>query len=121
VAIVELVGLVSAAVAAAVALRGMSGTSTPYSLPTALAVLKMPTGALTAVLGILLMRGGFVPGLSDLDTSGQILAWAIVFGAAQQLVTRLVDKQAQDVLDAVGTPGEASHAGAAAPPSPSPS
>jgi hypothetical protein len=104
--LVELVGLIAAAVAAAVALRGMRGTSTPYSLPTALAVLKLPTGALTAVLGILLMRGAFVPGLSALDSSGQILAWAIVFGAAQQLVTRLVDQKAQGVLDELGTPGK---------------
>jgi hypothetical protein len=50
--------------------------ATPYSLPTALAFLKVPTGALTAVLGIVLLRGQFIPGLSALDTSGQILAWA---------------------------------------------
>ena len=47
------------------------GTTTPYGLPVALALLKLPTGALTAVLGLLLMRGGFVPGLSALDTSAQ--------------------------------------------------
>ena len=40
------------------------------------------------------MRGNFVPGLSALDTSAQIVAWAIVFGYAQQLFTRLVDRQA---------------------------
>ena len=73
----------------------MRGTATPYSLPIALAVLKVPTGALTAVLGLVLMRGEFIPGLSALDSSGQILAWAAVFGAAQQLVTRMVDRQAQ--------------------------
>ncbi len=64
------------------------GTSTPYSLPVALALLKLPTGALTALLGLLLMRGNFVPGLSALDSSAQIIAWAIVFGYAQQLLTR---------------------------------
>jgi hypothetical protein len=53
------------------------------------------------VLGLLLMRGQFVPGLSALDSSAQILAWAIVFGYAQQLFTRLVDTQAQVVLDDV--------------------
>jgi hypothetical protein len=36
--------------------------------------------ALVAFLGLLLMRGQFVPGLSALDTSAQILAWALVFG-----------------------------------------
>jgi hypothetical protein len=100
--LVELVGLLGAAVAAAAALRRISGTSTPYSLPLALAFLKLPTGALTALLGLLLMRGQFVPGLTALDTPGQILAWAIVFGSAQHLVTRVVDAKAQDVLEAVG-------------------
>lgn len=49
----------------------------------------------------MLMRGQFVPGLSALDTSAQILAWALVFGYAQQLFTRLVDRQGQTVLDSV--------------------
>jgi hypothetical protein len=100
--LVELVGLVAAALAAAVALRGIRGTAVPYSLPTALAVLKLPSGALTAVLGIVLMRGEFVPGLSALDTSAQILAWAVIFGYAQQLLTGLLDRQAQTVLDGLG-------------------
>ena len=68
----------------------------------ALVALKLPTGALTALLGLLLINGGFIPGLSALDSSGQILASALVFGAAQQLVTGLVDKKAQSVLDSVG-------------------
>jgi hypothetical protein len=105
VALIELIGGLAAAVSAAFALRTMNGTTTPYSLPLALAVLKVPTGALTAVIGLLLLRGGFVPGFSNLDDSGQIVAWAVVFGGAQQLVTRLVDQRAEVVLDKVGTPG----------------
>jgi hypothetical protein len=103
--IIEVVGLLAAAVAAATAVRNVQGTSTPYGLPVALAVLKLPTGALTALLGLLLMRGGFVPGLSALDSPGQIIAWAIVFGYAQQLLTRFVDTQAQTVLK--GAAGDA--------------
>lgn len=99
--VVELVGLAAAAVAAAAAIRGMRGSSERYGLPVALAALKLPTGAVTAFLGVLLMRGQFVPGLSALDTSAQILAWALVFGYAQQLFTRLVDRQGQTVLDSV--------------------
>jgi hypothetical protein len=98
---VEVIGLIAAAVAAAVAIRGIRGSSEPYGLPVALAALKLPTGAVTAFLGLLLMRGQFVPGLSALDTSAQILAWALVFGYAQQLFTRLVDQQAHTVLDTV--------------------
>ena len=98
----ELVGLLAASIAAAHGLRSIRGTSTPFGLPVAIAVLKLPTGALTAFLGLLLMRGGFMPGLSALDTSAQILAWALIFGYGRQLFTRLVDQQAHSVLDAVG-------------------
>jgi hypothetical protein len=99
--VVELVGLTAAAIATAAAIRRIKGSSERYGLPLALAVLKLPTGAITAFLGLLLMRGQFVPGLSALDTPAQILAWALVFGYAQQLFTRLVDQQGQTVLDNV--------------------
>jgi hypothetical protein len=99
--VVELIGLTAGAVAAAMAIRGIRGSSERYGLPVALVALRLPTGALTAFLGLLLMRGQFVPGLSALDTSAQILAWALVFGYAQQLFTRLVDQQGQTVLNSV--------------------
>ncbi|XXF75672.1 hypothetical protein P2318_21735 [Myxococcaceae bacterium GXIMD 01537] len=100
--VVEFIGLISAAVAGAATLRKVRGTALPYSIPLALALLKLPTGALTAVLGLLMMRGAFVPGLSALDSPAQIIAWAIVFGYAQQLVTRLVDEKGKSVIDSVG-------------------
>jgi hypothetical protein len=99
--VVELIGLTAAAIATAAAIRRLKGSSERYGLPISLAALKLPTGAITAFLGLLLMRGQFVPGLSALDTSAQILAWALVFGYAQQLFTRLVDQQGQTVLDNV--------------------
>jgi hypothetical protein len=99
--VVELIGLTAAAVAAAGAIRNIRGSSERYGLPVALAALKLPTGAVTAALGLLLMRAQFVPGLSALDTSAQILGWALVFGYAQQLFTRLVDRQGHSVLDSV--------------------
>ena len=102
VAVVMGVGLLAAALAAAASLRGIRGTSTPFGLPVALALLKLPTGAMTAVLGLILMRGEFVPGLSALDSSGQIISWAIILGYSQQLLTRFVDQQAQTVLANVG-------------------
>ena len=99
--VVELIGLTAASIASATAIRRIKGSSERYGLPVSLAALKLPTGALTACLGLLLMRGQFVPGLTALDTSAQILAWALVFGYAQQLFTRLVDQQGQTVLDSV--------------------
>ena len=99
--LVEAVGATAAMVAAAASIRRIRGSSEPYGVPVALAALKLPTGALTAVLGLLLMRGEFIPGLSALDSSAQIISWAIVFGYAQQLFTRFVDEQGDNVLDHV--------------------
>jgi hypothetical protein len=93
--VVELVGLTAAALAATATIRRLKGSSERYGLPVALAALKLPTGAITAFLGLLLMRGQFVSGLTALDTSAQILAWALLFGYAQQVFTRLADQQGQ--------------------------
>ncbi|MDX3798897.1 hypothetical protein [Streptomyces sp. AK04-3B] len=112
---VEIAGLLGAALTVIASLRRIRGTSAPYMLPLASAALKIPTGALSAFLGVLLIRGAFVPGLSDLDSRAQVLAWAAVFGAAQHLVTRLVDDRAQMTLSEVGgPPGATAHQGNAA-------
>lgn len=105
--VVEIVGLIAAGIAAAMTLHRIKGTSTPYNVPVVLALLKLPTGALTAVLGLLLMRGNFIPGLSALDSTPQIIGWAALLGYSQQLFTRLVDDQAQSLLSALGQPGSA--------------
>ena len=96
-----LLGLLGGGLSAALFLRGLQGTSTPYDVPVALALLMLPSGALSALVGLLFVRGGFVPGLSQLDSQPQILAYAFLFGVAQQIVTRLVDQQAQDILTKV--------------------
>ena len=77
--IVAGLGLLGGALASAVNIRRITGGMTPYDVPVALSLLKVPSGALTAVAGILLLGGGFVPGLSDLDSQRQILAYALVF------------------------------------------
>jgi hypothetical protein len=100
-AIVEIAGVTAACIAAASALRKVRGSSVSFGIPVALALLKLPTGALVAVLGILLLRGEFVPGLSALDSSGQIIAWAVLLGYSQELFTNLVDKQGRQVLEGV--------------------
>jgi hypothetical protein len=96
--IVAGLGLLGGGLAAAVSVRNMNHVATPYDVPLALTLLKVPTGALTAVAGILLLGGGFVPGLSELDTQRQILAYALVFGYAQQLATRYLDDRATTLL-----------------------
>jgi hypothetical protein len=100
-AVVALMGALGGVLAAAVNIRNLRGTSTPYDVPVALSLLKVPAGALTALAALFAIRGQFVPGLSALDTQDQILAYALVFGYAQQLLTRLIDRQAGEVLDSV--------------------
>ena len=96
---VELVGIVAASIAAASALRKIKRNATPFDISVALAMLKVPSGALTAVLGLLFLRGAFVPGFSALDSSAQIIAWALIFGYSQELFTRFVDARGQAVLE----------------------
>jgi hypothetical protein len=100
VTLVALLGLLGGGLSAAFAIRGLQGSSTPYDIPVALFLLKLPSGALTALVGLLFIRGGFIPGLSQLDSQPQILAYAFLFGIAQQSITRLVDRQGQEVLRA---------------------
>jgi hypothetical protein len=93
--IVALLGLIGGSLAAAVSIRGMTGTASPYRLAGALATLKVPTGAMAAIAGLIAIRGNFVPGLSALDSQEQILAYALVLGYAQQLATGFLDRRAR--------------------------
>ncbi|HKS44192.1 MAG TPA: hypothetical protein VJT49_03565 [Amycolatopsis sp.] len=103
--IVETIGLAAAALTAALSLRKLDGTSTPYSIPMALFILKLPAGALSAVIGVILMNADTILGLGKLTNQGQILAWAALFGAGQLALTRFVDAKGQEVLDNVRAPG----------------
>jgi hypothetical protein len=102
--VVMVTGFGAALIAAAFALRNIKGTATPHKLYLALAFLKLPAGALTALGGLLLMSAGFVPGLTALDSSAQIIGWAVIFGYSQELFTHLVDKQGKFVLESVRGP-----------------
>jgi hypothetical protein len=100
---VALLGALGGALTASLSIRNLKGTSTPYDVPVALAMLKVPLGAFTAILALVAIRGGFVPGLSNLDSQEQILAYALVFGFAQQALSRLLDQRAQTLME--GLPG----------------
>lgn len=68
-------------------------------------MLKIPMGAFTAILGLLAIRGDFVPGLSALDSQDQILAYALLLGFGQQVFTQLLDKKAQTLLEVLPAKG----------------
>jgi hypothetical protein len=99
--IVALMGLLGGALSATFGIQKLRGTSTPYAIPVALSFMKLPAGALTGIVGLVLVHGEFVPGLSELDSQGQILAYAVALGVAQHLFTRFVDRRAETVLNSL--------------------
>jgi hypothetical protein len=104
---IAVMGALGGLLAAIISIKNMQGTSIAYDVPTALAALKLPVGALAALGGLLLIRASFVPGLTALDSQEQVLAYAFLFGVAQQLVVGLIDKHAQELL--AGAPGKGGH------------
>ena len=105
---VTLLGTLGGLLAAILAIKNMHGTASPYNVPQALALLKLPLGAVSAIGALITIRGDFIPGFSNLDSQAQILAYAFGFGLAQQLLTGLVDKQARSILSTA--PGKATGA-----------
>ncbi|MDT0307152.1 hypothetical protein RM780_09275, partial [Streptomyces sp. DSM 44917] len=103
--LVATLGLAAAALAGAASLRSVGAASAPYAVPLALVLLRLPVGALTALLGVCLLNGQFVPGLTSLDSGAQVVAWAIAFGFLQESVTRMVDRQGGLVLAGGGGGG----------------
>lgn len=103
VAIAELLGLVSASLVGAVAIRRMKGTSTAYAVPMASLLLKLPTGALTAVAGLLMVKAGIAGDGVSVTTSAHVVGYSLLFGASQQGITGMVDRQAQSLLNNISS------------------
>jgi hypothetical protein len=101
VVIVALMGFLGGALSVTFTIQRLRGTSAPYDIPLALTINKLPNGALTSIIGLVLIKGDFIPGLSNLDNQGQILAYAILLGFAQHLATRFIDQKAEEVINSV--------------------
>jgi len=93
---IEVLGAFGGAMAAVFTVSRMKGIGGPFASSSIQALLKLPAGAATALLGVLLLQNGMITGFSA-QRSGVISAYAVIFGYAQQLVTRLVDRQAGNV------------------------
>jgi hypothetical protein len=98
-------GFMGALISVIPTLARLHRSPVPYGLRLAAAALKLPAGALSAFIGITFIRGEFVPGLTQLDTGAQILAWSVVFGVSQYAITRLVDNKTWEIAaDQRGNP-----------------
>jgi hypothetical protein len=100
---VGLMGFLGGVLSVAIFIRGLYLKSTSYNVLIPLALTKLPAGAMTAIAGLLFLAGDFIPGFSAIDTQSQILGYALVFGFAQQLFTKLVDRRAQELIDNIPT------------------
>ena len=70
-------------------------TTSPYQL-----ALKLATGPVFALIGVLALARGFVDIIAPLSQfSGTVLLWAIIFGGTQQLLTGVLDRKAAILTD----------------------
>jgi hypothetical protein len=97
----ELAGLVGGLLAAAAALRKIQITGEPYGLRAFQAALKVPMGALTAVVGTMILQTSLIDAFEP-QPAPMILIYAVIFGASQEAITRFIDKKAKGILEGGG-------------------
>jgi hypothetical protein len=107
VGLVMLLGMLGAATHVAGRLQKMGGSWNPYSLPFYQELIKLPIGALTAVIGLLLVDTEWLPMIKAPDSWHDVMARAVVFGLAQIALTRTIDQRAEKILAAEPDPDEA--------------
>jgi hypothetical protein len=92
-------GALGAALSVALNLAGLQPAGVRFSLTVAQGLNKIVLGAITALLGIIVVRTVTnAPGF--LATQPGLLTTAVVFGYSQQLFTRLIDRQADQLTNA---------------------
>ena len=96
---VAFLGALGGALAAIIAMRRANPGSSPYRITPALSLVRVPLGGLTAVIGVMLVQSGEIPGLV-LTRPAQVAVFALLFGFSQELVTRLLESRARVVQEA---------------------
>ena len=102
--------MLGALITAVAAARNLRGTSQPFGLQLAQIALKIPVGALTALVGVVILQAALTP-TTQPATKGKLAAFAIIFGAGQELITSFVDRKAGDLLDSSKSPGDKTTSG----------
>ena len=97
-ALVSLFGAIGALIIAVPPLAKAAGTWNPFSLPLYQLLLKLALGPVFAIVGVMLLKSGLILNIKFPSDLPDLLTWAIIFGAAQQTVTRAVDRRAADIV-----------------------
>jgi hypothetical protein len=95
---VELLGALGGLLIALATLQRLRGYRNPYALPFVQALLKIPAGALTGLIGTVIVQSGAFS--IDPVSGNKLVAYVILFGAAQETVTRLIDQKASSLVEA---------------------
>jgi len=101
-ATVAVMGMIGAGITAVVAVRRTRPSVSPYRLTPTLGWLRVPFGGIIAVVGVMILQAGIVTGFAGLRTQQEIAVYALVFGFAQEVVTRLLENRAMLLQDAAG-------------------
>jgi hypothetical protein len=94
---VELLGAFGGAIGAVLAINRFSGYTDPNGLPLYQALLRIPMAAAVSLLGVLLLQSGIIDALKPQPT-GAVLAYAVLFGYAQEPLLRAIDRKAGEIL-----------------------
>jgi hypothetical protein len=97
VGIVEFLGGLGGLLSGVATIRAARNFQRFYGLPLAQGILKIPTGAASALAGVLLLQNGLLGAVANpgWDT---IMSYALLFGVAQLAVTKQIDSRAGDLL-----------------------
>jgi len=99
-AFIMAIGGIGAVLAVATNLTSLKPTGVRYSLSVAQGLVKIPFGAITAMLGIIILSTQSNIGV--LATHAGLISTAVVFGYSQQIFTKFIDKRADDLLNQAG-------------------
>jgi hypothetical protein len=97
VALVALLGAIGGSLALAFGLAETASLPSRYDPKVWQAFLKPVTGAVTGVLGVMLIQAEFLVVTPAGNKSYVLLVYAVIFGFSQQLFTRTVDKKADEL------------------------
>ncbi|XUL89073.1 hypothetical protein ACQ86D_22550 [Streptomyces galilaeus] len=107
VGLVMLLGMLGAAAHVVGRLQKMGGSWNPYNLPFYQELIKLPIGALTAVMGLLLVGTKWLPVIEPPRSWHDVAAYAVAFGVAQITITYNIDQRAEKLLASEPDPDEA--------------
>ncbi len=92
----ELAGAFGGLVAAFFALSRLKVYSGPYALPLWQAAIRVPAGSAAGVSGVLLLQSDLLSTMTP-QSGHKLVAWAVLFGYAPDLLLRFLDKKVNEV------------------------